>query len=77
VATAAGGTGDVVVDGETGLLVPPGDPAALAAALDRLIQDPELRRTMGTASQRRARSRFSAQQMVERTQALYAELLGQ
>ncbi len=77
VATAAGGTPDVVVDGETGLLVPQDDPAALAAALDRLINDPELRRTMGAAGQKRARTRFSAQQMVERTQALYAELLSQ
>lgn len=77
VATAAGGTPDVVVDGETGLLVPPGDPAALAAALGRLIQDSELRRTMGAAGWRRARACFSVQQMVERTQALYVELLGQ
>jgi glycosyltransferase involved in cell wall biosynthesis len=77
VATATGGTPDVVVDGETGLLVPPGDPAALAAALDRLIHDPELRRTMGAAGQRRARTCFSGRQMVARTQALYEELLGQ
>jgi glycosyltransferase involved in cell wall biosynthesis len=76
VATAAGGTPDVVVDGETGLLVPPGDPVALAAALDRLVHEPVLRRTMGAAGQGRARVCFSAQQMVERTQSLYVELLG-
>jgi glycosyltransferase involved in cell wall biosynthesis len=76
VATAAGGTLDVVVDGVTGLLVPPRDATALASALERLIHDPNLRRTMGAAGRRRAQEFFSAQHMVERTQALYAELLG-
>jgi glycosyltransferase involved in cell wall biosynthesis len=76
VATAVGGTPDVVVQGATGLLVPPDDAKALAAALDRLIHDPGLRRTMGAAGRQRVRARFSLQQMVERTQALYRELLG-
>lgn len=75
VATAAGGTPDVVLDGVTGLLVPPGDAGALAAALERLIRDPELRRAMGAAGSHRARACFSAQAMVERTQMLYTELL--
>jgi glycosyltransferase involved in cell wall biosynthesis len=76
VATAVGGTPDVVVQGTTGLLVPPDDATALAAALDRLIHDPDLRRMMGAAGRQRVRARFSAQQMVERTQALYRGLLG-
>jgi glycosyltransferase involved in cell wall biosynthesis len=76
VATAVGGTPDVVVQGATGLLVPPDDATALAAALDRLIYDPDLRRTMGAEGRRRVQARFSVQQMVERTQALYRELLG-
>jgi glycosyltransferase involved in cell wall biosynthesis len=47
VATAVGGLPDMVVDGETGLLVPPRDPQALRAAIDRLLADPELRHRLG------------------------------
>ena len=48
VTTATAGMKDVVSDGRTGLLVPPADPGALAAALDRLITDGQLRRRLGT-----------------------------
>jgi glycosyltransferase involved in cell wall biosynthesis len=54
VASAGGGLGELVRDGETGLLVPPGDPVALAAALDRVVADPELAARLGSAG--RARS---------------------
>lgn len=54
VATAMGGLRDIVVDGETGLLVPAGDRAALAAALQRLIEDPKLRERLGAAALRQA-----------------------
>ena len=54
VATAVGGLRDLVVDGETGLLVPPGDVAALRAALERLLADGELRRRLGAAARDRA-----------------------
>jgi glycosyltransferase involved in cell wall biosynthesis len=74
VATAAGGTPDAVIDGATGLLVPTGDSAALAAALARLLRDDELRHTLGAAGQERVRRAFSVRHMVERTQTLYAEL---
>ena len=47
VATAAGGTGEIVIDGETGLLVPTNDRAALASAMSRAVQDPELRSRLG------------------------------
>ena len=59
VATGVGGLRDLVVDGETGLVVPPGDVAALRAALERLLGDPDLRRRLGDAARERARERFS------------------
>jgi glycosyltransferase involved in cell wall biosynthesis len=58
VASDVGGVGDIVVSGETGLLVPAGDPDALASALARLLADPELRRRMGAAGRERVRARF-------------------
>jgi glycosyltransferase involved in cell wall biosynthesis len=58
VATDVGGVAESVVDGETGLLVPPGDPGALAAALDRLLKDSGLRQRLGTAGRERARRHF-------------------
>ena len=56
VASAVGGLSDLVVDGETGLLVPPGDVAALRSALERLLGDPELRERLGRAARERARA---------------------
>jgi glycosyltransferase involved in cell wall biosynthesis len=53
VATAVGGLPDMVVDGETGLLVPPGDRRALRSAIDRLLADEELRRRLGAAARER------------------------
>jgi glycosyltransferase involved in cell wall biosynthesis len=75
IATEVGGTPDVVVDGVTGLLVPPGDPTALADALARLVRDPGLRRQMGQAGRERALRHFSLGRTVERTQNLYEQLL--
>ena len=74
VATPVGGTPEVVVDGETGLLVPPRDPDALAAALRRLLDDAGLRARMGDAGFRRVRERFSSDAMVTRVLALYDEV---
>ena len=59
VASDVGGLRDVVTHGVTGLTVPPGDPGALAAALDDLLDDPEKRRRFGAAGQLHAR-RFEA-----------------
>jgi glycosyltransferase involved in cell wall biosynthesis len=74
VATAVGGVPEVVADGETGDLVAPGDPPALAAAILRLIRDPGLRAAMGAAA--RARSgRYSAETLADETLSLYRELL--
>jgi glycosyltransferase involved in cell wall biosynthesis len=60
VATAVGGAPELVVDGETGLLVPPRDPAALAAAIEKLTSDAGLRRRLGDAGRARAEARFDA-----------------
>lgn len=74
VATPVGGTPEVVADGETGLLVPPRDPAALAAALRRLVDDPELRRRLGEAGRQRVAERFTASAMEETILELYDEV---
>ena len=75
VATPVGGTPEVVVDGETGLLVPPRDPEALAGALGRLLGDSELRTRMGDAGYERVRARFSADAMTGRMLAIYDEVV--
>jgi glycosyltransferase involved in cell wall biosynthesis len=75
VATAVGGTLDVVVEGVNGFLVPPRDPNALAQAITRLLDDPDLRQRMGQAGRERVLQHFSVEQMVERTQNLYEQLL--
>ncbi len=76
IATAIGGSTDQVAEGETGFLVPPADPIALADRLERLIADPALRHRMGQGGPRRIQERFSLDQMVRRMEALYAELIG-
>ncbi|MEM8556265.1 MAG: glycosyltransferase family 4 protein [Bacteroidota bacterium] len=73
VAGASGGFLDSVVDGETGLLVPPGDDAALAAALDRLAGDYDLAVRLGAAGSERAASQFRWADHVAAMGALYAE----
>lgn len=74
VATAVGGVPEVVADGETGLLVPPRDPPALAKAIERLTTDPELRAAMGAAG-RRAAARLSVDECAARHEAAYRTLL--
>jgi glycosyltransferase involved in cell wall biosynthesis len=74
IATNVGGIPEVVVDGETGVLVPPEQPDALAAAIHRLLRDPVVAAQMGQAGRRRARELFSAERMAEKTAALYEEL---
>lgn len=71
IATAVGGTVEIVHDGETGLLVPPSDPPALAAAIDRLAADPELRSRLGRAARQEILTRFSWERCVEAHEALY------
>ena len=74
VATTVGGTPEVVVDGETGLLVPPRDPRALADAIRRLVDDPELATRMGEAGYERVRERFSVEAMTRRVLEIYDEV---
>jgi glycosyltransferase involved in cell wall biosynthesis len=71
VASAVGGLLDLVVDGETGLLVPPRDPRALRSALERLLGDRDLRRRLGSAARERARNSFSWPAVVDATLAAY------
>ena len=72
VATAVGGTPELIEDGESGLLVPRHDPAALAAAIERLLDDPALAARLGAAARRRVQTRFAPEASVERLLALYA-----
>jgi glycosyltransferase involved in cell wall biosynthesis len=73
VATRVGAVPEVVVDGETGLLVPPGDKVALAAALTRLLDDEELARGMGEAGRSRALRMFRWEDAAAQTLHLYEE----
>jgi glycosyltransferase involved in cell wall biosynthesis len=76
VATAVASLPEVVLDGETGLLVPAGDAGALARALGRLAVDKDERLRMGLAGRRRAGSTFSLAAMVQKTNGVYQEALG-
>jgi glycosyltransferase involved in cell wall biosynthesis len=76
VATSVGGLLDLVVDGETGILVPPRDPVALRTALERLLADPDLRRKLGSAGRDSARTLFSWETVTDATVAAYAEAVG-
>jgi glycosyltransferase involved in cell wall biosynthesis len=75
VASRVGGLPDLVSDGETGFLVPPGDGVALARAVEVLARDPALRRRMGVAGRRRVEAEFTRERMLERLAAVYRSLL--
>jgi glycosyltransferase involved in cell wall biosynthesis len=76
VASRVGGIPEVVIDGETGLLVPPGDVVALADAMQSLLLDDERRRAMGQRAERRARERFSRGRQIDEMRELFRSLLG-
>ncbi|MDF1731287.1 MAG: glycosyltransferase family 4 protein [Minwuia sp.] len=71
VATAVSAIPELVRDGETGLLVPPDDPQALAAALTRMLRDPAARQAMGRAGETRVRSAFDLDQCIDRLAAKF------
>jgi glycosyltransferase involved in cell wall biosynthesis len=73
VASAVGGLRDVVVDGETGRLVPPGDVDALGAAIDDLLRAPDERRRLGDNGRRRAADRFSPAEFGQRLAEIYRD----
>jgi alpha-maltose-1-phosphate synthase len=74
VASRTGGIPEVVADGQTGLLVPPGEPEPLAAALNTLIRDPGRAAEMGRQGRKRAVAEFGWPAIAAQTAALYAEL---
>jgi glycosyltransferase involved in cell wall biosynthesis len=76
VATAVGGLVEAVEDGVTGLLVPPRDPSALRAAIERLLADPDLRERLGSTARDVAREKFSWQAATDSTVAAYRDALG-
>ena len=73
VATGVGGLRDFVVDGETGIVVPVRDSAALRGALQHLLADRKLRRRLGSAGRERARQQFSWDAVTDATLAAYAD----
>jgi glycosyltransferase involved in cell wall biosynthesis len=75
VATDVGGVADVIHEGRTGLLVPPGDAAALAAAIGRLLGDAAARDTYGRNGQALVRERHARKRMVDETERYYQELM--
>jgi N-acetyl-alpha-D-glucosaminyl L-malate synthase BshA len=75
IASRVGGVPEVVIDGETGLLAPVGDVAAMAAHVVRLLADAPLRARLGAAGRRRAETAFPLEATVGRYEALYRRLL--
>ncbi len=75
VATSVGGLDEVVLEGSTGYLVPPGDENALAAAITALLRDDKLREKMGSEGRHRVLQCFTTQLMVTKTEHIYESLL--
>jgi phosphatidylinositol alpha-1,6-mannosyltransferase len=75
VACNSGGAPEAVIDGQTGLLVPPDDIEALTETLDRLIADPELRERLGRNGRQLVLDYFSRDRMIDRVEAAYQRLL--
>ena len=75
VASDVGGINEAVTDGVNGLLVPAGNPELLAAALDRMLGDAQLRESMGAAARATYERRFRLECMVDSTASIYAKIL--
>src|SRR5262249_4646911 len=74
-ARTAGGAPEAVADGQTGLLVPPGDVASVVSALDRILGDARLRSRLGEAARQRVESYFAMDQYVARVLAVYQKAI--
>jgi glycosyltransferase involved in cell wall biosynthesis len=75
VATDVGSVAEAVLDGETGLLVPPEDPDALARGVQRLLSDGDLRRRLGDQGRNLVLDRFTAAHMTTAFESLYEEIV--
>ncbi len=76
VAFAHGALPEIVVDGETGVLVPPGDEQSLAATVVELLSERERRQRLGDAGRTRVERHFTAAQMARTVETVYSHLLG-
>ncbi len=77
VATASGGVPEIVVEGETGLLVPPEQPEPMAHAIAEVLDDPSLAEQMGEAGRKRAVERFDVRRVARQVEEIYGYILGQ
>jgi glycosyltransferase involved in cell wall biosynthesis len=77
ITTPVGAIGEIVSDGETGLMVPPRDVSALASALTKLRDDPQLRQTLAERGLQQARSRFSSKQMLDAMEQILNRLVSE
>lgn len=77
VATAVGGTPEVIIHEQTGLLVPPRDSQSLASAIGALLDDPALAAALAAAGQLRVRGRHTRAALVEATRSVYLQVLAQ
>ena len=75
VVTDCGGSPELIVDGESGIVVPVRDPEAIAAAIQKLVADTDLRRRLGTAARERIRTHFRIEDTIEQTLAMYRSLV--
>ena len=76
VATEVDGTPEVVIHERTGLLVPPANPVAMAAAIERLLDDPALAARLASEGRKFVQENFAVRRQIEQTAALYSELTG-
>ena len=76
VATDVDGTAELVLDGKTGLTVPPGQPSRLAQAICRLLREPELRQKLGEAGREWVSQHYSQEQQIRKTEEFYSRALG-
>ena len=76
IASSLGGAPEIVVEGDTGFLVDPGDPELFARRLALLLEDPDLRRAYGDAGRRRVLQRFTLERQAESTMQVYEKALG-